>query len=141
MLCINCDVTIFSSEHKFDSGTGWPSFYDLLNSKAVDEIEDNSYGMKRIEVKCSSCNSHLGYVFPDAPPTGLRYCINSVALNFKEEKSKLIISFLLNFLISTISPIFFQLTSQRYIHKLNFQKLLKVLHCMQVFFFMCYVFK
>ena len=85
-LCVHCNTILFSSEKKFDSGTGWPSFYDLENKNAVKEIEDNSYGMNRIEVKCSSCDSHLGHVFQDGPkPTGLRYCINSVSLRWGEK--------------------------------------------------------
>ena len=84
-LCVNCNSVLFSSKQKFESGSGWPSFYDLVDKKLVKEIEDNSYGMKRIEVKCSNCDSHLGHLFPDGPmPTGLRYCINSVSLKFEE---------------------------------------------------------
>ena len=80
--CAGCDHPLFRSGEKFDSGTGWPSFYDPLPD-ALGTTVDQSYGMVRTEVHCSRCGSHLGHVFPDGPPpTGLRYCINGVALNF-----------------------------------------------------------
>ena len=83
--CAGCDQPLFRSVRKFESGTGWPSFNDPLPG-AVETTEDRSFGMARTEVHCSRCGSHLGHVFPDGPPpTGLRYCINGVALNFKPE--------------------------------------------------------
>ena len=82
--CSNCGAELFSSDTKFDSGSGWPSFYDVANSEAVELHQDTSYGMNRTEVTCKTCGAHLGHVFPDGPTgkTGQRYCINSLALNF-----------------------------------------------------------
>lgn len=85
-LCANCGAVLFGAETKFDSGSGWPSFYDVRDTKAVKLTEDTSHGMHRIEIACASCGGHLGHVFNDAydQPTGMRFCVNSLSLDFKK---------------------------------------------------------
>ena len=84
-LCAGCGQPLFESESKFDSGSGWPSYWQPIDEEAVATHEDTSHGMHRIEVHCSNCGSHLGHVFPDGPqPTGLRYCVNSASLDLKD---------------------------------------------------------
>jgi peptide-methionine (R)-S-oxide reductase len=85
--CAACGNVVFQSGTKFDSGSGWPSFYDVANTEAVKLVQDDSLGMARVEVQCANCGGHLGHVFNDAPdqPTGMRFCINSAALDFEKK--------------------------------------------------------
>ena len=82
-ICVACDNPLFSSKEKYSSGSGWPSYYDVLNEGNVKKVDDYSYGMTRIEIQCAECGGHLGHLFNDGPkPTGMRYCVNSASLKF-----------------------------------------------------------
>jgi len=88
-VCAGCGNELFTSDSKYNSGCGWPSFYEPLSEEKVGEFEDRSHGMVRTEIICNKCGGHLGHVFPDGPkPTGLRYCVNSASLDFKKQEKK-----------------------------------------------------
>lgn len=86
--CLCCNVPLFFSETKYDSGCGWPSFYEPVNDSAIRYLDDNSHGMHRVEIRCGNCDAHLGHVFPDGPqPGGARFCVNSASLRFKDKEN------------------------------------------------------
>ncbi|MGO1310322.1 MAG: peptide-methionine (R)-S-oxide reductase MsrB, partial [Kluyvera intermedia] len=86
--CLVCDAPLFHSQSKFDSGCGWPSFFEPVSDTAIRYLNDYSHGMQRTEIRCGNCDAHLGHVFPDGPqPTGERFCVNSASLNFTDDES------------------------------------------------------
>lgn len=85
-LCVCCKTPLFTEQHKYESGCGWPSFFDAIDWSRINLLQDNSHGMTRVEIRCNHCDSHLGHIFDDGPqPTGKRFCVNSVSLDFKPE--------------------------------------------------------